>query len=228
MLSKDYLVRQFLLFAAMLDHIRLLLLQQEPDAALEAVEEALQGLAGLGLLAALDVPDRTLLDLLLFGWPALEGRARVAAASALLAEAANAFDARHRPGDAYAGRLQALGLLIGLAADDPHADLPAFAADLDALLAALRPHELPARTWQQLWRFFERRGEFGRAEDALFALLEQEPDTPGLVEMGLEFYRRLLKRHDDELEAGNLPRDEVEAGMVELESRRIKSGREAS
>ncbi|MDQ3460312.1 MAG: DUF6483 family protein, partial [Deinococcota bacterium] len=56
------------------------------------------------------------------------------------------------------------------------------------------------------------------AEDVLFSLLEAAPDEL-LLEQGRSFYRTLLSLDDDSLEAGGLPRDEVEEGLGELERR---------
>jgi hypothetical protein len=66
----------------------------------------------------------------------------------------------------------------------------------------------------KMFRFFEVTGDFGRAEDLLYELLEANyPDGP---KEGLAFYKRILKKSDDELNAGNLPRSEVEEGLLSL------------
>ena len=70
-------------------------------------------------------------------------------------------------------------------------------------------------------QYYEYLGEFGRAEDALFAMLEQEPANPALIDFGLAFYERLRRQTDASLEAGNLPRAEVEAGLAELGQRKM-------
>ena len=87
-------------------------------------------------------------------------------------------------------------------------------------LFALAGAPLPLATEARLMQHYERLGQFGRAEDALFAMLEQDPQNPGLAEFGLSFYERLLRQTDGNLESGNLPRAEVEAGLAELRERR--------
>jgi hypothetical protein len=52
-----------------------------------------------------------------------------------------------------------------------------------------------------------------KAEDALYALLEAAPDHLDVMDWGITFYERLQGRSDDDLDAGNLPRSEVEAGL---------------
>jgi hypothetical protein len=54
----------------------------------------------------------------------------------------------------------------------------------------------------------------------LFAILDQEPDNPNVLDLGIAFFRRLEKRSDRILEEGELPRPELEAGLKELQGRR--------
>jgi len=72
---------------------------------------------------------------------------------------------------------------------------------------------LTTSTRGTMFRFYELTGRFDRAEDLLFTLIEQDPTY---LLAGLEFYRRLSQRPDNELESGNLPRAEVEESMEEL------------
>jgi hypothetical protein len=87
-------------------------------------------------------------------------------------------------------------------------------------VSALAGAPLPLATLARLMQHYERFGEFGRAEDALFSMLEQEPHNAALVDFGYSFYERLLRQTDANLEVGNLPRAEVEAGLAELQQRK--------
>jgi len=71
-----------------------------------------------------------------------------------------------------------------------------------------------------LMQHYERSGQFAKAEDALFAMLEDEPRHPRILEFGIAFYQRLEGRSDASLDAGELPRPEVEAGLTELRERK--------
>ncbi|MGH2544032.1 MAG: DUF6483 family protein, partial [Ardenticatenaceae bacterium] len=60
-------------------------------------------------------------------------------------------------------------------------------------------------------------GQYARAEDTFWELLSvTEPPKP-VVEQGIVFYRALLSKGDDLLEAGGLPRAEIEDALGELE-----------
>lgn len=81
-----------------------------------------------------------------------------------------------------------------------------------AALLAPRMGEQLARMW-----LLEARGRYDAAEDELFALVDA--GFPDAVALGLGFYDRMRALPDDVLEAGGLPRDEVEQGAIDLLSR---------
>lgn len=70
---------------------------------------------------------------------------------------------------------------------------------------------------ERLFRLYERFGDFARAEDELFHLVEAgwEP----ALEEGRAFYDRLERARDDQLVRGGLPRDELADGRRALEER---------
>ncbi|MBX5444980.1 DUF6483 family protein [Sphaerobacter sp.] len=114
-----------------------------------------------------------------------------------------------------ARRVKALMLfLIALRDEEPDSDRAI--EGVDTVLRALDGYELPVRVRDELWQHFARRGQYARAEDWLFTLVD-DPEAPDdLLDRGVAFYVRLCERSDADLEAGNLPRDEVEAGLAEL------------
>lgn len=69
------------------------------------------------------------------------------------------------------------------------------------------------------WIYSELTGELGRAEDWLFGILDDRPHDTTMLNHGRAFYARLLKKPDDELEKGRLPRTEVWEGLIELRGR---------
>lgn len=88
----------------------------------------------------------------------------------------------------------------------------------------LRSQPLDPDVRLALWRFELAAGRFGRAEDALFTVLDERPGDPAVIDEGLAAYDALLDRDDEELEAGGLPRDEVLDGLARLGELRGESG----
>jgi hypothetical protein len=78
---------------------------------------------------------------------------------------------------------------------------------VEVLVAGLRGSPLTLRTQTLLMHHYERVGDFGKAEDSFFAMLEGEPGDAALA-------------------AGKLPRAELEAGVAELRGRKaVLAGR---
>ncbi|MDI3341978.1 MAG: DUF6483 family protein [Sphaerobacter sp.] len=133
----------------------------------------------------------------------------------LLREAADLRTADWTPAREYGRRVKALALyLLILRDEDP--DAVHAVAGVDELLAQLRAYELPSRVRDELWQHFARRGQYAKAEDWLFTLVE-DPEAPAdLLDRGVAFYLRLSAASDADLLAGALPREEVAAGLAEL------------
>jgi len=136
--------------------------------------------------------------------------------------------------------------------DDLVLDLRQRALDLflEAALVALGEPDLPTRietlagsvpaaerrpsTWERLHRYEHRRGEYARAEDALFGWVDsltprnrpKLASPPGATAdadragaMARSFYDDLDGRTDEELRAGGLEREELAEGRVDFSSR---------
>lgn len=134
---------------------------------------------------------------------------------AMLREQAELHAAQGRPDEAAASALKALRVDLTVLVDEGRADERASAA-IAPLLGRLAHYEIPAALRDQLWRFYERRGDFATAENWLFDLLE---DEPALLPAGIAFYERLSALPDEALRQGSLPRDEVAAALAELRAR---------
>jgi hypothetical protein len=67
----------------------------------------------------------------------------------------------------------------------------------------------------RLFRYYEMIGIYAKAEDMLFDILKTNPGEA--EQLGRDFYDRLLRKSIQELEAGNLPYDEVLEGKKSFE-----------
>jgi tetratricopeptide (TPR) repeat protein len=86
-------------------------------------------------------------------------------------------------------------------------------ASVDFLAQRIDVATLPSGLKQKLFRAYVTVGRFAKAEDLLFEIIDEDTS---FVDEGKKFYEQLRMRKDDELERGNLPRQEVEEGMKEL------------
>jgi hypothetical protein len=116
-------------------------------------------------------------------------------------------------------QIKAFNLLMTAFLGSRDGVVPSHRTSLDELLGALSGVQLPLHISQKLVEYCELTGRYDKAEDVLFALID---DDPAHIPKALAFYERLLTKSSDELSRGNLPRSEVEEAIQELEQRQHK------
>ena len=84
-------------------------------------------------------------------------------------------------------------LLEGLASEEVF-DCPEFVPKVEMLKEALQGAPLSLRAHAMLMQHHERTGEFAKAENALFAMLDAEPDNGAIVEFGVGFTNECWSR----------------------------------
>jgi len=179
-----------------------------------------QRLVGMGAEAVATLSETELLARLIQGEPTQVVHTKTLLLTTMLKEAGDVAAARNDVAECRSYYLKGLHLLLDTLARAEPCEFPDFVPRIEAFLAALGPEPLPVSTQARLMQHYELLGDFAKAEDALFAMLETEPNHPGLVDFGLAFYERLRGRSDASLAAGNLSRPEVEAGLRELRDRK--------
>lgn len=219
MIRRDYILRMLEEFFEVLSRIRALQNGQKWGEASEVAEKELRKLVGLGAQDIARLSETELLALVIKGEPTQAVREKTLLLATLLKEAGDIAAGEERPGDSFSYYLKGLHLLLAVLAREEPFDCPAFVPRVEGFLAAMGDFVLPLSTQAMLMQHYERLGEFAKAEDALFAMLEPEPNNPALVSFGIGFYQRVKHHTDDALEQGNLPRAEVEAGLGQLLAR---------
>lgn len=222
MMQRDYILRLIEQLGQVIAHVAGLKQRGRPEEAEQLIDQTLRQVTGLSLeevdqLAAEQLT--ALLQLLRTDDPNEPTPADKLTAVAILLEEAAALVNGGPTTDLRPTRLlKALQLhLTVLLQEEPTS--PHAAAGVGRLVEALAGYELPAPTKDQLWQCYAQMGQFAKAEDWLFSLLD-DPDAPDdIFERGLAFYVLLSQQSDAALHAGNLPRDEVEAGKRELQAR---------
>lgn len=208
----------------MLARINSLKRDQRWNEAAEALDAEFQRLAGAGAQAVARLSETELLARLIAGESTQTVRHKTLVLTTLLKEAGDVAAGQNRPDESRECYLKALNLLLETLAREEVFEFPEFVPKVELLVAALANDALPIRTHARLMQHYERAGNFAKAEDALFAMLEAEPDNAALVEFGLTFYQRLLAQSDAALNAANLPRPEAEEGQKELQRRQPRGG----
>jgi hypothetical protein len=203
-------------FIQMLSKINSLKHAQRLGEAAETIDEEFARLLGVGAAAAAQLSDTELLARLIKGESTQAVSEKTLLIATLFKEAGDVATTQNllEAGGSY--YLKSLNLLLDLLAREETFHCPDFVPRVENLVLLLQGKALPLAIEGRLMQHYERIGEFAKAEDCLFTMLETHSERPGLVEFGTDFYERLRSHSDAALEAGNLPRTELLAGLSEL------------
>ena len=212
MIERDYVMRMINILVAMI--ARILMYKQKKDfpAALREIEATGRTLLGVDRNLVSQFSPAQLMDL--FGADLTVAVPKAYALAILLKEEADVVRQMGDQAESDRLHLRSLSLFLdtlfkgNMPVEPRHLEL------IGQVLESLRGCTLPADMLVKVFRFHERMGNYDRAENALFEILEVQPE---FREEGLGFYRRLMEKPNAELEAGNLPRCEVVESIREIE-----------
>lgn len=83
----------------------------------------------------------------------------------------------------------------------------------------LSNYELSLEMDKKIFKIYELTNKFDKAEDTLFYMLRKTNNDRNIILEGMKFYNRLKEKDYDELSLGDLPIEEIEDGILELERR---------
>jgi Family of unknown function (DUF6483) len=141
------------------------------------------------------------------------GTPKLYAAGMLMKEEADLDRLAGKPEEEARKDMIALSFLLETYVAAGGAMTPDHVNAIDALLVSLGQFDTPDYIEEKLLHYYELTGQFDKAENVLFELVALDPSY---ADDGIEFYRRILKKSDEELKKGNLPRNEIEDGIASL------------
>jgi hypothetical protein len=219
MIRRDYILKMIEECIQALRRIQALKKGQRWQEAEALVDDEFQKFLGTGAEGLARMTETELLAKLLEGEPTQAVRDKTLLLVTVLQQAGELEMMQDRPGKGTAFYLKGLHLLLEVLTHEDVFEWPEFVPKVEAFMAALHDSILPMRTQAMLMRHYERTGQFAKAEDALFAMVEEDPGNAKLLEFGISFYERLKGQSHAALNAGNLPRPEVDAGLADLQKR---------
>ena len=223
MIRRDYILRMIEEFAQVLARIRSLKRSQRWGEASAALDSEFKRLIGDGGQAVARLSETELLSRLVQDGPTHVVRDKTLMLTTLLKEAGDVAAAQDWADESAECYLKALHLLLDVLARGEVFEWPEFLPKVEMLKEALQETPLPPRTHAMLMQHHERTGEFAKAENALFTMLDAEPDNGAIVEFGVGFYKRMLEQSNTALADGGLPRAEAEEGLNEFLQRSKRS-----
>jgi len=218
MINKDYILRLIEQFAKVLAKILKLIMNQQHPEALKTIDQTFQHLFGFNSKFINSISDDDLIEMMKSG-EALDADKCIMIALLLKAEG-DVYDAQSNLDESYDRYLRSLLLLLEAFSADSDANLSTHYSEIGTIINKLQDEELPDEIKSKLLRYYEKVGQYSKAEDLLFELIETNSFDQDILEEGIHFYERLIVKSDSELIAGNLPRDEVHEGLSGLEKLR--------
>jgi len=187
MIRRDYILRMIEEFMQALARIRSLKQDQRWDKASDELDDELKKLIGNDWRTIARLSETELLARLMQDGPTHALSARTLILTTLLKEAGDVATAADEMVESRECYLKALHLLLEILARGEVFDCPEFVPKIEMLMAALQSTALPIRTQAMLMQHYERTGEFAKAEDTLFAMLDADGDNNAIVEFGIAF-----------------------------------------
>ena len=216
--KQDFLMRLLEQLQGVLPYILDLTKTGDYAEAHAVVDQAVREVAGVSTSGLVRLSDQEILDGLRRD-QTLAWDEKAYFIAVLLKEDAAVYEKQEDETCSFRRNLKALHLFIWLFLESE--DGEEHTAVIHELLDKLDDYILPAQSYALMLRYYEAAGDFAQAENTLFEWQENEaemfdPDAPSSAEAGAAFYERILQKSDEELEAGNLPRAEAEAGLADL------------
>jgi hypothetical protein len=190
---------------------------KQHDAALEEIQTSSRQLLGMDLRLLTTLSDAEFIRLLSLG-DRFDVEKCVVAAELLRLTG----EVKNHQGDEegeYRSYTTSLSLFLELLFRESETLPDEYFDKIEGLIGTLAPYELPSHLQEKLFRFYRIAGRYDKAEDILFDLVQQ---NPGFGVEGIKFYTMLRAKSDEELEHGNLPRHELEAGLAELQKKTVE------
>jgi hypothetical protein len=216
MLRKDYLLRQIEMLSAMIG--RLLQLRQAGDeqGAVEEIEQSYHDLFGLDPRLISLLPTEMLVSKLKSG-EYIDATKGITLAILLREDATN-YLAQGNVSEHYQRLLRSLQVYLATILEQELIPEHESLYSVDDVLDQMLDYELPPDAKFSLFQYYEDTGQFARAEDTLHELLDIPDVRQTVLAEGKSFYEWLLTLNDEELEAGNLPRLEVQESLAQLQA----------
>jgi hypothetical protein len=227
MIRRDYIIRMLEEFFEVLSRIKGYRNQHLWQQANTELDSEFQRIVGAGSQAIAKLSETELLARLIQGEPTMVVHEKTLMLTTLLKEAGDVAAEQGDTGQSRASYLKGLHLLLDVLARSDAFEFPEYVPRVEMFISALSDAALPMATRAMLMRHFETAGEYGRAEDYLFSMLEDEPSNPALLDFGVTFYNRINSHNDATLAGGNLPRAELQSSLAELRARQKSTPRPA-
>ena len=214
MLESGYTKKLIEQFKAALSEVNELRSSNRTAEALEVIQNAFSTMFRLNSMFFDSVSLSNLIDILKVNGIIEKDKAIII--SKLLEEEASLYKELGKENESFYIYVKAISLFIEAYFCDREAELTDYLNDIDLIFPKISDYKLPNDVLIRLVCYFEDKRIYSSSEDMLYEYLENSNYNTEAINFSMDFYERLLKKSDDELECGNLPRSEIEESLKSL------------
>lgn len=217
MLKSDFIKKLVENFKRSLEEILSLIEEKNYSKALECIDDTFSNLFRLNSMFFNSMTEDNLIEILKAGGELEKDKAIIV--SKLLKEKAYILELQGDSTESFYLYLKSLNLYIEAFLCDREAELAYFLDEIPCIIDKLCDYQLPTSTKTRLIDYYKEAGDFASGEDILYELLDENQDDSTSINYGISYYEDLLKKDDETLEKGNLPREEVMDALNELKKK---------
>jgi hypothetical protein len=209
--NKDYIMRmieQLVQGIALIMHLKQ---ENRLEESAEVITDTLRTFYGLNDLSIDNLPWTDLMAVANLG--GIVDAEKCALLAQIIKEKADIDGLRGQQEKADGLYVKALSIYCSALLADSYFNTVGHREKIDEIIGLCGGQVLLSATMKLLFGYYELADRLGKAEDMLYFLLDEPQSRAEAVEMGKDFYSRLLLKDDEELANGNLPRSEVLAGQ---------------
>jgi len=182
--------------------------EEKNEEALNVIDNTLKDLFRLGFKFFNSFSDENLIDMVKTDGTINADKCIMMAK--LLEEDAEILENLGNSNEAFYIYLKSLNLFLeAFLNKDEDCDLQDFFSDIDIIIEKISNYKIPNILQEKMMNYYTKTNNYDKAENILYEILEDNNFDKSDIEKGISFYKELLTKDDEELENGNLSREEI-------------------
>lgn len=188
------------------------------EEALNVIDNTLKALFRLGSKFFKSFSDENLIDMIKTDGTINADKCIMMAK--LLEEEAAIIEALGDTNEAFFINLKSLNLFLEAYLNkDENCDLQNFFSDIDIIIEKINDYKVPLVLQSKMIDYYLKTQNYDKAEDILYEMLEDNNFNKDTLQKGISFYESLLTKTEEDLENGNLSKEEVSESLLILKGK---------
>ena len=183
-------------------------MERDYDEALNVIDSTLKDIFRLGSKFFNSFSDENLIDMVKTDGTINADKCIMMAK--LLEEESEILEALGKSNEAFYINLKSLNLFLEAYINkDENCDLQNFFSDIDLIIEKICDYKVPLTLQTKMIGYHIKSKNYDKAENILYEILEDNNFNKDVIEKGISFYETLLTKSNEDLETGNLSKEEV-------------------